>query len=312
MTTPLRVQVLLATYNGAEFLPAMLDSILAQEGVSVDILVRDDGSTDATPAILDDYARRYPGRLQRLPATERLGPKLSFSALMQAADGRYLAFADQDDVWAQDKLSVMMQRMLALEAGEGVPCLVHCDLLVVDRQLQLMQDSFWRYSALVAERNRFQDLLFQNTVTGCATLINRELAVLAAPVPTAAIMHDHWLALCAAAFGRIGIEHRALVHYRQHGLNSVGARSGSLPALLRRLFEVLGKGSWRLAWAQELKQPKAFRERFDKRLTAPQRQILDDLLALEQASALHRRWLLLRHGMGPGSFMKKLVFWMRA
>lgn len=307
-----KIQVLLATYNGEPYLRALLDSVFAQDGVDVSLLVRDDGSSDATVSILHEYQMQCPGRMEMLPGYERLGPMLSFSVLMQAAKEDYVAFADQDDVWEHDKLATLMQRMSAVEKNYAGPCLVHCDLRVVDRSLVEMAPSFWRHSGLVARRNRFEDILFQNTVTGCAALCNRALLELAMPVPPEAIMHDHWLALCASAFGKIDVEPRALVQYRQHGLNSVGVRAGSLTVLFGRLLAVVSAGGWRMNWAQELRQPRAFMSLHGDRLSLVQAGVLRDLLAVERANAFMRRWLLLKHWMAPGGFLKKLVFWMRA
>jgi hypothetical protein len=82
-------------------------------------------------------------------------------------------------------------------------------------------------------------LLTQNFVTGCATVINRSLLELATPLPADVIMHDWWLALCAAACGRIEYLPHALVRYRQHGANQIGAEGFS--TMVNPLSEASGR-----------------------------------------------------------------------
>ena len=60
-----RVQILLSTYNGAEFLPELLESLDTQSLQDFHLRVRDDGSTDGTLAILDEYTRRRPATVER-------------------------------------------------------------------------------------------------------------------------------------------------------------------------------------------------------------------------------------------------------
>ena len=168
------VTILLATYNGARHLPAQLDSLLSQTFTGWRLLVRDDGSTDATPAILADYSARFPDRITVLPDDgHRLGPSANFAALMAAADADYLMFCDQDDVWLPEKIGRTMAAMRDLEArhGRDLPLLVHTDLTVTDGQLATVAPSLWRYQhtdpALSGRLNR---VLVQNYATGCTLL----------------------------------------------------------------------------------------------------------------------------------------------
>jgi hypothetical protein len=80
------------------------------------------------------------------------------------------------------------------------------------------------YQGLEIERNSFPNLVISNLVTGCTALINEPLAEKALPIPEKAIMHDWWLALVATAFGKLVYLDIPLVHYRQHGNNTIGAK----------------------------------------------------------------------------------------
>jgi glycosyltransferase involved in cell wall biosynthesis len=233
MTSPPRVQVLLATFNGARFLREQIDSILAQTYQPLTILARDDGSSDGTPAILADYAQRFPDRFAIAPPMPPAGSAAAnFLRLLQASSEAYLAFADQDDVWLPEKMAISMDAMLRLEDGDAdwKPCLVFSDLSVVDERLGVIDPSFWHYQqiepGMVTSLSR---LLGNGVVTGCTAVLNRPLANYALRMPPEAFMHDWWIALLANCFGETSYVEKPLVLYRQHGANVRGA-SAAQPA----------------------------------------------------------------------------------
>src|SRR5882762_2968068 len=132
------IDVLLATYNGARYLRPQIESILNQEGVSFRILVRDDGSVDETPAVIEHYRRMRPDRFIRVSGSDHLGAAGNFASLLREAKAPYAALSDQDDVWAPHKLRTLLGVMRDLESryGTGTPILVHSDLTVVDETLR--------------------------------------------------------------------------------------------------------------------------------------------------------------------------------
>lgn len=272
MSTPALVDILLATYNGAAYLAPQLDSLLAQTHGHFRLLVSDDGSSDDTLAILQRYQSAFGGRMVLLPndAPNRApagGVLRNFERLMRASaeDGRaaYLSFCDQDDVWLPEKTATLLAAAQALEAAHGsaIPCLVHSDLTVVDRDLQVLSPSFTAYQRIPPADITPRTLLSVNQVTGCATLINRALLQQALPLPAGAVMHDWWLALIAGSGARHYLP-QPLMLYRQHGRNQLGARDRGLPSRLMRLVRggsgvvqrvrQLGRGTW--AQAQALQQ----------------------------------------------------------
>lgn len=236
------VDLLLATCDGARYLPALLDSLLAQTHRNWRLLVGDDNSTDATLGILEDYRLRFGGRLVLLPrSSERRGVIRNFEHLMAAslhdAVASHVAFCDQDDVWLPTKLQTLAGGMQRLQARRtaAAPCLVHCDLAVVDAALAPLHPSFVRHQRYDPGRCSDTALLSVNQVTGCAMMVNRALLELALPLPVGAVMHDWWCALLAAGGGRSFID-EALVLYRQHGRNQLGAKGRGLRARLARLL----------------------------------------------------------------------------
>lgn len=225
--TSKHVVIIMATYNGARYVEEQINSIQKQTFQDWMLLVRDDGSRDNTCQRVACMAQQ--DRRIRLLADDlgNRGTIGNFAVLMEAAlqaDADYLFFADQDDIWQPEKLSVMLAAMGELESKlPDMPLLVHCDLEVVDEKLHSIAESFTRYSGLSPNDADLGVLLCQNQVTGCACMINRDLLELAHPVPPEVLMHDWWLALLAAASGRVGYIPMPLVKYRQHGGNVLGA-----------------------------------------------------------------------------------------
>jgi glycosyltransferase involved in cell wall biosynthesis len=227
---PRKVFVLLATYNGAEFLPDQVQSIQEQTILNWTLLVRDDGSEDNTREVLEKLADKD-NRIRRIHDTRGgLGAAGNFGELMRVAlveDAEVIFFSDQDDVWLSTKMREQIEALDKMEESHGreTPILVYSDLEVVDRWLRPIHQSFMRYQGLTHEaQSPVRVLLTQNFVTGCATVINRSLLKLAVPLPADVVMHDWWLALCAAVCGQIGYLPNATLRYRQHDANQIGAQ----------------------------------------------------------------------------------------
>lgn len=206
-----------------------LNSIIEQTYKSWKLFIRDDGSTDGTVEIIKRYVRQYPGKIRLLSDMEgHLGASESFFRLLKDADAEYIMFADQDDVWLPNKITVSLQKIKEMELKYAVdmPLLVHSDLKVTDTDLNVLSWSFWRYQHLNPQASVvFSRLLMQNTVTGCTMLINDTLRRRISTAQEGIIVYDWWIALIAAAFGKIGYTEQPTVLYRQHTNNAVGAKS---------------------------------------------------------------------------------------
>ena len=224
------IAIVLSTYNGALFLPAQLDSFIAQENVAWRLYWRDDGSTDASVALMETFA---PGQSIRVDAAGHKGVTDSYMTLLRAAvaDGAgVVAFADQDDVWLPQKLA----RSLAQLGPDPAPALYCSRQMLVDGALNPVCES-----EPIRVPPGFGPALTQNIATGCTVVMNHEAAALVAgsQAPTSSL-HDWWSYLViAAAGGRIIADPEPTVLYRQHGGNVVGAprsKSRRAMAALRR------------------------------------------------------------------------------
>ncbi len=223
------VQVVMATFNGESYIEEQLESLRRQSFRDWVLWVRDDGSTDSTVEIVRRFTE-FDSRIRLMrDALGNRGPAGNFGALLEHSyvqGAEYIFLADQDDVWADDKMERqlgLMHECEAVESGDA-PRVMYSDLEVVDRNMGRINRSFMRHEVLHHEENPLPVLLTQNFVTGCTMLVNRKLLEFALPIPSRVLMHDWWLALCGAATGRLHFLPQQTVRYRQHGRNQVGSQ----------------------------------------------------------------------------------------
>ncbi|SCZ67372.1 glycosyltransferase family 2 protein [Thiohalomonas denitrificans] len=224
------VEILLATYNGGQYLSEQLDSLFAQTYKNWKLLVHDDGSVDDTLEIVRRYASREPGKITLVDDRYRAGgAKNNFAHLMSLATADYVSFCDQDDIWLPNKLECSIAALTESEArwGKDVPIAVFTDAKVVDAELEPVAPSLWQHQATSPGLAKsFRRLSIRNCVTGCTMMINRAALDNALPIPDVAVMHDWWIALtilkCQGVLRPIG---RSTVLYRQHSSNAVGAQN---------------------------------------------------------------------------------------
>ncbi|MDJ0337568.1 glycosyltransferase family 2 protein [Cryobacterium sp. PH31-O1] len=238
------VSVALCTYNGAAYLAEQLDSILNQTVLPGQIVVSDDGSTDASLAIarrvVSDWLRENPSSaldLIVLQNAKALGVTANFEQALAACTGDLIALCDQDDVWLPQRL----ERMTAEFDRRPGLLLLHAEARLVDAVgnplgLTLLQTLGVSDAdrAGVHEGHAFDALLRRNIVTGATMMVRRELVAAATPFP-AAWVHDEWLAMVAAATGMVDLLDEPLTDYRQHGNNQIGVTTLDASGKLGRL-----------------------------------------------------------------------------
>lgn len=311
------IYIILATFNGADFLAEQIDSLIAQTETGWTLLIRDDGSLDETVRVIQEYSQKdHRIRVQTKDGVDSSSALGNFSALLVSAfeqGAQYVFFCDQDDVWASDKLDTMLGQLKKLEGVDKGPCLVHHDLKVVNESLVTQAESFINLMQLQpSDECNPQRLISRNEVTGCAMVCNRELLEIALPVSGKAIMHDWWLALTAGYFGRLEFVQDQLVKYRQHGANTIGAKSfwhGLNPFT-----------NWITGWRrgnkeflESVKQAKVFREvnidRFDK--DSESFVALDHYCGLEGATRWQRLKTLRQCGLWRSFWVLNVVMALR-
>ncbi len=205
------VCVLMSTYNGGKYVSMQIDSILAQEGVDITLIVRDDGSNDNTTLILDEYKSK--GLLTWYSGANK-GPAYSFwDLLLRAGDYKYYAFADQDDVWLKEKICAAVEKIKLAS-----PFLYFSKKTLVDNDLNEMNRKDDRIRGTSLEFS-----LLRGFASGCTMVFNDVLyKELVKYTPEVMTMHDSWILKVAGAIGEIYYDPISYILYRQHGRNTIG------------------------------------------------------------------------------------------
>ena len=286
-----QIQILLATFNSSRFLREQLDSILAQDCRDFEVLIRDGGSTDNTLKIIGDYQQKHPDIIRFLGS----GPATAlenFSSLLAASSASLVMFSDHDDVWKPDKVRITLEKYREMEAeyGNSMPIMVFTDSEVVDDELNPISRSMLRYQNINTYELTLNRLIVQNVPFGNTMLVNRALLDLALPVPSAAVMHDHWLTLVAATMGKFGFLDIPTVSYRQHTDNVYGAFCYTIPAFLRKLK--LGREKIRTRFQQNIDQAVEFGIRYAGSLKKQDSEMLEALKTFQSHGFWGRRRIL--------------------
>ena len=306
------IEILMATYDSAGYLSDVLDSIFRQTHSDWRLLVSDGGSTDRTAEIIEEYATRFPDQISALASDGRREARDNFSHLLSGSSGRYVMFADHDDVWFPDKVQVQYQAMLAAEEqfGADTPILVFTDKVVADNDLDTICDSYFKYQHLDPRRTELRFLLVQNVASGCTMMLNRALADLCGSIPAGAVMHDHWIALLASAKGRIVYHPRATLLYRQHDENVYGAAKYGFRFIWRRFKQ--GRLALRRRFMQNVLQAECFAATYGRLLSPQERKLIEDFSSWAALGWFARRRMLWRHRIFKMGFLRNfgMYLWM--
>lgn len=305
-----RVQVALAVYDNGKYLADLLESVLGQTHPNVDVLVRDDGSSDDTLEILARYTSRYPSTFRVLSDDEgNLGAVANFARLLEETDAPYVLFCDGDDVWLPNKVECLLDEMLSREASSGTlrPILVHADLQLVAEDLSLIAPSMW--AAMSLDPRSAPDLrrsLVHNAVTANTSLMNRALVDVACPIPDEALMHDWWVSLVAAAVGEVAAVEQPLTLYRQHSTNVVGVGRQGVSYVLDRARRTFAVGGVHDMLQRSFLQARALAERVGDRASPENLALIRLWGSLKDCGPLSRRAALVRGGFRIPGLSRKL------
>lgn len=220
-----KIAVILAVYNGGEYLKQQLESLLAQTSDDWKCFIHDDGSTDGSLEQIDDYVKRFPDKFAVVEGAPSGSACKNFCFLFDAVEAEYYMCCDQDDVWLPEKVSHSLHCMKKIETDKSIPCLVYTDQKIVDEKLNVLSESSDIYQRLHCRDKRLSHLLAHNVVTGCTMMVNRALRdkFILSKSTDKMVMHDWWATLIAASFGKMYFISKPTILYRQHSSNTLGA-----------------------------------------------------------------------------------------
>ncbi|MDF2186401.1 glycosyltransferase family 2 protein [Grimontia hollisae] len=232
------IDVVLATYNGEKYIEEQIKSVQRNDGYQFlvnSIIVVDDGSSDNTVSIVKRLAINDSKIRIYINESSSLGAMKNFASGVYISQANFIMFCDQDDVWLENKISLTLESMIKHDAT--LPHLVFSDLKIVDASLNVISDSY--FTAKKIPKNWHADmnnLVKQNVVSGCTMMANRALLQKALPIPNEACMHDWWFALVAKTEGKLTFVDQALMLYRQHETNAIGAGDKNPLGLFKRIY----------------------------------------------------------------------------
>jgi len=317
----MRLDICLATYNGAPWIGEFLNSLDAQTYANWRLIVSDDDSQDNTVDLIRDHFVNIPGKLMVVERDSvRAGVIKNFQDAIKASDADYILLADQDDVWVPEKIEVLYETMCNVEQGQrNIPTLVFSDLDLVDEQLQSLDRSWLSFSsASPSWAISFGQLLCQNVVPGCSMMLNRSLTDLSLPFPPKIIMHDWWLLLICSAFGKVGFCPDRLVRYRRH-IDAHTYLELEQEGPMSRLYRYLsggfaGRKTMRDMYERTVLQARLFAHTYKNHLEGLHeggsiQKVLEAYMASLEKGWLLRRWLLMKHHIRYSSLLDTVKFY---
>lgn len=226
---PANIAILLATYNGEQYLQEQIDSLFAQTFLDWHLYVHDDGSKDNTVNIVKDYSEKFPHKVTLMDYPPQGGACKNFLSMLEHVDSKYYMFCDQDDIWLPNKIEIEHREILRNEIiAPGIPIMINTDLTIIDEKQNVLHNSLRSYQDIYPSFiKQFKDLSALSSCTGSTMLFNKKAKDSVKHPYQNALMHDQWVALCVlAAKGKIIYMPESTVLYRQHDNNVLGAMEG--------------------------------------------------------------------------------------
>lgn len=212
-----KICIMLSAYNGEKYIEEQIESIEKQEKVFIDLVIRDDGSTDRTVEIIERFNKNY-HNIYLIKGTN-IGAIKSFCKLAEFCEHReadYYAFSDQDDYWMPDKLYSAVTKLD--QGNNNKPLLYFSNLCYTDEYLN-PKSNIYTNSFKINKKTA----LIKNYAYGCTTVFNSKMLYLFNRNNNARMwMHDFWLYLIAVYIGNAIYDSEPHIYYRQHEENSVG------------------------------------------------------------------------------------------
>lgn len=218
------ISIALATYNGSKFIREQLDSILTQTRTDFEVIACDDCSTDNTVEILREYELKD-NRFHIFQNEQNLGFKKNFEKTLTLCSGDYIACCDQDDIWTDDHLEVLLNNI-------GSNDCIGANGLIINQfgdSLGLtVKDSLSITIFPNDSKSIFRHECFYNIIQGTACLFRRTLLENVIPFPDNIRFHDHWIALNASMNNGCKYISDTILKYRTHEKNVTGYRKFNL------------------------------------------------------------------------------------
>ncbi|MDE7476969.1 MAG: glycosyltransferase family 2 protein [Lachnospiraceae bacterium] len=303
------VKIIMCTYNGAKYIREQLQSIADNSEDNWNIFISDDQSTDTTIKIVEEYQKKYPGKIVYKINSEKQGVIANFLNSIyevgsQMTDQDFIMLCDQDDIWKADKIKKTLKSMKELVRihGNSIPLLVCTDATVVDDEMNVINESFRNMNHYHIKKLDLPHLMMENKVQGCTTMVNKSMAMMLDRLPQKATMHDSWLALIAAVFGKLKYIDEPTMKYRQHNDNIQG--SIEYKDDVKNKFSNLG--GQRQIVMNTTPQAAEFLEMYGDKMPDQVKAVVKAFATLSQQSFFVRRYHIIKYHMWKSGILRNI------
>lgn len=225
------VAIIMSTYNGEKYLKEQIDSLLNQTYKNITIVIRDDGSSDNTVKIINDYKKK--SNNIKLIGGRNMGFIKSFFTLLKDTEGYdYYAYCDQDDIWMTNKIERAVEHLN--KSDSNIPTLYFSNSDYYDENMNFVA---------TAPENKiynFRNSLVECVSQGMTMVINKKTRdIMIENVPENCLYHDWWTYMICSGFGKIIYDDNSLVKYRRHNKSVTVEGKSKLELLIFRIKKFL-------------------------------------------------------------------------
>lgn len=240
----MKISIAMATYNGESYIREQIESFLIQSIMPDEIVICDDNSNDCTVQIARSILNDSGISFFIIQHNTNQGILKTFEDAVRHTTGNYVFFADQDDVWLNKKIEIMLKNIINANA-----LIAFSNAHIVDEKLNKLGKTQWEtikyniqneQSKIFFRGTLLNELLKRNVVTGMTMVAQRDFLLSILPFPSA-MMHDAWIALMATIYGNVLALNECLVLYRQHSNNMIGSGSRDSMSKLKKAYHNYGR-----------------------------------------------------------------------
>ena len=242
------ISIAMTTYNGEKYLREQLDSILAQTIQDFELIICDDCSTDSTVKILNEYAGKN-SCIKVFVNENNLGFKKNFEKAIGLCIGEYIALSDQDDIWKENHLELLLSNLQDKSASVGNANIMDSNGIILGRRLSEADcytndiDDNSRLSRIISYGNPFQ---------GASSLYKHTLFEKAMPIPKGIEYHDAWFSACACCTDGLNYSFDPITNYRVHNSNASGNHHNTFWNRIKTTLKRQGYKTDRVIFCEEL------------------------------------------------------------
>lgn len=227
------ISIALAAYNGAKYISEQLDSILSQNYQDFELIICDDCSTDNTWQIIEEYARKD-NRIKIYENNENLGFKKNFEKAISLCNGEYIALSDQDDIWTNNHLDVLLKNINEKSASTGNALIIDKD--GVEQNYTLSEGDCYNIDGNEIDK-LYTILCNRNPFFGAISIFRKDFFNIAMPIPDSVKYHDAWFAAVACCLNGLNYTFEPLLKHRVHGMNETGNHQNNLSNKISNAFK---------------------------------------------------------------------------